>query len=170
MGTGNIRKFFQSHSIKFEQGRNGVLRLDSESETEEHESVSFDNCTDYFNYLLPQALMYGMSYDEFWHSEAETFWAYRASFFMKRKYEYEYDNTIAWLNGLYNARAVAVGFGSKFKDGSQVTYFERPIDLDRKENVENKEVVNQNEHNIKSQIAQAQIALMRQEMKNKKEK
>jgi hypothetical protein len=110
--------------------------------------------------------MYGMKPDEYWHGKAELFWAYRTSFILKEKREFDKSNYLSWLNGLYNQRAIASSMGAKDQLGQSVSYFEKPIDFfglnEEKMKTDLKE---QNERNVRTMIAQSHLSLLRKQKK-----
>jgi hypothetical protein len=171
MGARAIHSFFHSHSIRYDKRNIGVPRLETEQEPDE-KWEKFESVKEYFDFLLPQALMYGMTPDQFWHDEAELFWAYRTSFLLKRQNELDNTNYSSWLNGLYMISAIATALGSTRKDGSKVSYFEKPIDLYAKSEHDiikksEKDIIAENERNIKFMVAQSQVALMKKKKKEK---
>ena len=55
-----------------------------------------------------------MSVREFWEEEPNLFWAYRFSFYNKKKQEQEISNFQAWLQGAYIYEAVSVALNNGF--------------------------------------------------------
>ena len=49
----------------------------SNKEQEVEETNKYKNLTTWFYELLPMAILYGMSIDEFWNQDPDLFWAYR---------------------------------------------------------------------------------------------
>ena len=95
---------------------------------------------DYFiKYLYSDAILYGMSYDEFWNKDPELFFSYRFSYLKGLKIKREEMNYSSWLNGLYNYRAYAVALHNAF-DGKNnpMEYFKKPIDFDNEEDKQSK--------------------------------
>lgn len=97
---------------------------------------------DYFiEYLFPDAIIYGMSYDEFWYEDPELFFSYRFSFYKRIQIEQQRTNYEAWLNGFYNFQAHSISlfkaFGGRKADG--VNYPTKPYDFYNNETVETKE-------------------------------
>jgi len=110
--------------------------------------------------------MYGMTPEQFWHSEAELFWAYRTSFILREKREFEKANYLSWLNGLYNQSAISSVLGAKDQYGNQAKYFEKPIDFNEiNEEKVKLDLKEQNERNIKTMIAQSHLSLLRSQKK-----
>lgn len=96
---------------------------------------------DYFiKYLFTDAIIYGMSYDEFWNKDPELFFSYRFSYLKRIEIQREEINYNSWLNGLYNFRAYAVALHNAF-DGKNapLEYFKKPIDFKNEDKEENKE-------------------------------
>lgn len=73
--------------------------------------------------LLPRALQYGMTTEEFWHNDKRLFWAYEKAYY-RRQYE------TAWLNGLYIDVALNTLVRNVFaKKGSKpLKYPDKPVD------------------------------------------
>jgi hypothetical protein len=90
------------------------------------------NAYNYFlEYLFPDAILYGMSYDEFWNKDPQLFFSYRFSYMEKLK-ETEYkENYIAWLNGVYNYQAFQTVLFNAFKGKEEQpqSYLSKPIDF-----------------------------------------
>lgn len=87
---------------------------------------------DYFlEYLFPDAIIYGMSYDEFWNKDPQLYFSYRFSYMQKLELEKEERNQNAWLQGFYNTKAFNVVLYNAFKEKGQdpIMYFEKPIDF-----------------------------------------
>lgn len=88
----------------------------------------FDDTEHYFNWLFTHAIQYGMTYDDFWlNNDPTLFWAYHTSFINRVKFDFECQNQMAWLSGVYNLRAFQCVMASE-KDN--VVYFDKPIELD----------------------------------------
>ena len=107
-------------------------------------------------------MMYGMSYDDYWHGSADMLYAYRTSFLIKEKYEQQKNNSIAWLNGLYNQMAIASCLDTR-EEPDRIKYYERPIDFeqDRKE-AELKRLKEIEEAKIKAMAIKAKNILNKQ--------
>lgn len=105
--------------------------------------------------------MYGMTPDQFWHDEAELFWAYRTSFLEKQRLEMEKTNISLWLSGLYNLRAMTV-----IETHGKSNYPEEPFDLSggkvRDEEKKQIDLKAENERNIKFMVARSKLALEKQ--------
>lgn len=127
-----------------EEGRRGFKREFKQGiSLTEFNNEEFEKLTvrDYFiKYLFTDAIIYGMSYDEFWNKDPELFFSYRFSYSKKVKIKEEEINFGSWLTGLYNYKAYAVALHNAF-DGKNapLTYFEKPIDLNEDIKEENKE-------------------------------
>jgi hypothetical protein len=78
---------------------------------------------------LPYALAIGVPESRFWNL---TYRAYKP-YIKAHELRNEQRNQEMWLQGLYNARAVAVGMGSKDKrTKKEIEYFKEPIQLREK--------------------------------------
>lgn len=126
----------------------------------------FKSCQEYFDVLLPYALMYGMSLEEFWYGEADLFFAYRTSFMYKRELEQNDIDTHAWLSGLYVRQALAELWTHGMQSGgTKVNYHKEPISVSNRKQEKIDELQkkkDENERGIKFMIAQAHLSLMRQ--------
>lgn len=111
-----------------------------------------------------------MPMDEFWHGEADLIYAYRVAYMRKQELLLEQANQKAWLEGMYNLRAlweVHSHINLETKDQHKaIHYFEKPIDLfgRKQDEVETREqkiarLRKQEEDKIKVMVAQAQMAL-----------
>lgn len=100
------------------------------------------NVKDYFiEYLFPDAIIYGMSYDEFWFKDPELFFSYRFSYLKSVEIERERINYTAWLNGLYNYEAHSLSLANAFGDKKTVkqNYPDKPHDLNGNKKVNTEE-------------------------------
>ena len=72
----------------------------------------------------------GMSYDEYWNQDPWLAKDYRDA----HKIKQDNDNYMAWLQGLYNYKAVSVAvYNNLRKEGQKADeYFERPIGVEEK--------------------------------------
>lgn len=128
--------------------------------------------------MLPYALQYGMSLEEFWFGEAELFFAYRSAYLASKKEQIELMNYSAWLNGLYNVRALwsvnGMIHASEDSRDDIPEYFDKPIDIfGDKEKPKEDAIIKQkikHENNIKVLVAQTQIKLMNEKKKKKPDK
>lgn len=71
---------------------------------------------------LPQALAMGVGYDTFWSLNPFLLQSFYDAFKIKADCQFEMNNTLAWLNGVYVLHALGAGFGKK-------KYPDKPIDL-----------------------------------------
>lgn len=93
---------------------------------------SFISASSYFDELFINAILFGMSYRQYWHGNAEIYWAYQVAYEKQLEQNYEFENYKAWLNGLYNFDAMnkSVSNGNRSKESDPVQYFmDRPIDF-----------------------------------------
>ena len=71
-------------------------------------SNKYDNLLDYLSYYLcPLAIRLGMSYDQFWNDDPDVFWVYLEAYEQEQKARFEYDNSVAFLQGQYFMLAIA---------------------------------------------------------------
>lgn len=114
-------------------------RTRKESQLENIQKINFDissskkiSAKDYFlEYLFPDAIIYGMSYDEFWNEDPQLYFSYRFSYMQRMELEREKQNQYAWLQGFYNTKAFNVVLYNAFKEKNEqpIMYFEKPIDF-----------------------------------------
>jgi len=97
-----------------------------------------------------------MPLQEFWNDDPDLLWAYRNSYMQKMEQDLEIEkqmiNYKAWLQGLYNNRAIVSALS---KD---IQYFNKPINLDEKPKTA-EEKRQELTHKIKEQKARAQMLL-----------
>lgn len=71
-----------------------------------------------------------MPLQEFWNDDPDLLWTYRDLYMQKIKQDLEIEkqmiNYKAWLQGIYNNRAIVSAFNEKVK------YYEQPIELNEK--------------------------------------
>lgn len=81
-------------------------RLDSE-EGEQGKGVESDfPLTRLFEKLCPIYMVYGMTYDEFWHGDVYRALFYKKAYEMKTKMQYELNDYNFWLQGMYVYEAI----------------------------------------------------------------
>lgn len=106
---------------------------------------------DYFmEYLFPDAILYGMSYDEFWNKDPQLFYSYRFSFIEKQRLKRMEDNFNAWLCGFYNVDAFSTTLYNAFRKESKKpkNYMLKPIDFEEMEKpIEEEETQQKTIHN-----------------------
>jgi len=111
------------------------------------------------------AITYGMSVKEFWEENPDLFWAYRFSYYTKKKNDEQAMNFQLWLQGLYFHEAVSVALANSFGKGKKITYSNKPYCLTKEdEEREFKEKQKSLEIQIKNRISQMQ------QIKGKKQK
>lgn len=107
--------------------------------------------------MLPLAITYGMSANEFWEGNPDLFWAYRFSYYTKMKSEQENMNFQAWLQGAYIHEAVSVAIANNFGKGKRASYTKKPYNLTKED--EEREVQREQkelEMKIRNRIAEMQ--------------
>ena len=121
---------------------NLVKEQNQEFGTEEYKTMMVE---DYFiEYLFPDAIIYGMSYDDFWYKDPELFFSYRFSYLKKLEIDQKKMNYDSWLKGLYTCEAHTVALAKAFggKNSHNVEYPSKPHEFDSvtptKEEKENK--------------------------------
>lgn len=83
-----------------------------------------------YNWLLPEALIYGMSPDQFWYDEPQLFFSYARQYERKQERQIEYDNYMAWISWMYGLKAIQQGLASK---PNAKIYPKKPFELGKKD-------------------------------------
>lgn len=95
----------------------------------------YDNLLDYLsNYLCPLAIRFGMTYEQFWYGEPEMFWVYLEAFEQEQKARFEYDNSVAFLQGQYFMMAIAQCL--QFSKHPKKIYPKKPFNVSKDETPE----------------------------------
>lgn len=76
-------------------------------------------------------MLYGMTYDEFWHGEPIMAKYYAERYKLMRKQK----NEEMWVNGMYTLNALQVALNNAF-DKHKIKYVEKPFDIFPKTQVE----------------------------------
>lgn len=124
------------------RGRDYRGTIVSEEVTFDYENYVKKTVKDYFiEYLFPDAIIYGMSYDEFWYEDPELFFSYRFSFLKKLEIEQQKANYQAWLYGLYNYQAHSISLANAFGNNKtqKIDYPDKPLEFNKGETVHDKE-------------------------------
>lgn len=132
-------------------------RLDSKR-GEQDESVESDfPLTRLFEELCPIYMVYGMTYDEFWHGDVYRALFYKKAYKMKREAQIEQDDYNFWLQGMYVYEAICDAspiYHTFAKKGTKpLPYPNEPYSVKRKRE-ENEEM---NEQSIKNGRLIAQV-------------
>ena len=95
--------------------------------------IKYDNLLDYFQfYLLPLALMVGMTPEQFWEDNPDDLWAYWDAYEMKKKREAEEKNINNYNLGQYFVLAIAQCL--QFTKHPKTIYPKKPFELFNKKN------------------------------------
>lgn len=95
----------------------------------------YDNLLDYLSYYLcPLAIRFGMTYEQFWYEESEMFWVYLEAFEQEQKARFEYDNSVAFLQGQYFMMAIAQCL--QFSKHPKKIYPKKPFNVSKDETPE----------------------------------
>lgn len=95
----------------------------------------YDNLLDYLSYYLcPLAIRFGMTYEQFWYEEPEMFWVYLEAFEQEQKARFEYDNSVAFLQGQYFMLAIAQCL--QFSKHPKKIYPKKPFNVSKDETPE----------------------------------
>lgn len=94
-------------------------------------SQEFQGASEYFGYLFPYALRYGMTKEQYWKSsDASEYWAYRKSYLLGIEHERDNMNFQSWLSGLYNSMAINSATGGE-------KYMSQPFDFEEEARLAN---------------------------------
>lgn len=128
---------------------------------QEFKAVRCLNAYDYFlEYLFPDAILYGMSYDEFWNKDPQLFYSYRFAYIEKLNISKQKTNYESWLNGLYNFRAFETVLYNAFKGKEELPqpYMSQPIDFNAKpETKETKEIKEVKKKNVWARLKERSV-------------
>ena len=115
------------------------------------------------------AITYGMSVKEFWEENPDLFWAYRFSYYERKKLNEREKNFELWLQGAYFFDAVSVALANSFGKGNKVhKYAEKPYCLTKEDEEEEKKKEKERlETQIKNRISQVQALLGKNNNKKK---
>ena len=106
------------------------------------------------------AITYGMSVNEFWEENPDLFWAYRFSYYERKRNEEQETNFKLWLQGAYFFDAITTALANSFGKGKKHNYVEKPYCLSKEEaEEEHKKEQSKLETQIKNRIFQVQALL-----------
>lgn len=105
-----------------------------------------------FDRLCPYYLMYGMTYDEYWHGDPWAAKAYREAFEEKQKHE----NLMLWLQGMYVFHGFEVCMANSFskKGTPPQKYPEKPYDIFPKTEAEKQADAEKNNQQLADMLTQ----------------
>ena len=99
--------------------------------------------TEIFDELFPTYLVYGMTYEQYWHGDPWLVRAYAQAYLLRRKV----DNEQAWIQGAYIANAVTVAIANTF--GKKKTdYLKKPLEIFPKTEAEKKAEVREERRKV----------------------
>lgn len=75
-----------------------------------------------------------MTYEQFWYEESEMFWVYLEAFEQEQKARFEYDNSVAFLQGQYFMLAIAQCL--QFSKHPKKIYPKKPFNVSKDETPE----------------------------------
>lgn len=75
-----------------------------------------------------------MTYEQFWYEEPEMFWIYLEAFEQEQKARFEYDNSVAFLQGQYFMMAIAQCL--QFSKHPKKIYPKKPFNVSKDETPE----------------------------------
>lgn len=86
----------------------------------------------YNDVLFPQALMYGMTYEQFWNDDPQIFWVYANAYNKIKEIEFKEKNYMMWLNGQYTLLAMAQVMTNAFSKSKKNVYPKQPFGEEKK--------------------------------------
>ena len=87
----------------------------------------YDTITEYFEALCPQVMAIGVSYDEFWHGDAEIVRYAIERYDIEQRNRMIRDDLNAWNAGRYVMLGVGVVLSQAFSKNSQAKYPHEPL-------------------------------------------
>lgn len=75
-----------------------------------------------------------MTYEQFWYEEPEMFWVYLEAYEQEQKARFEYDNSVAFLQGQYFMLAIAQCL--QFSKHPKKIYPKKPFNVSKDETPE----------------------------------
>ena len=104
----------------------------------------YDNLLDYLSYyLFPLAIRIGMSPSQFWDEDTDLFWVYLEAYEQEQKAKFEYDNSVAFLQGQYFMMAIAQCL--QFSKHPKKIYPKKPFNVVKDETPEEVKAMQQDE-------------------------
>lgn len=92
----------------------------------------YDNLLDYLSYYLcPLSIRCGMTPTQFWDEDPDLFWIYLEAYEQEQKSRFEYDNSVAFLQGQYFLLAIAQCL--QFSKHPKKIYPKKPFELSKNE-------------------------------------
>lgn len=84
--------------------------------------------------MIPQALQFGMTLNDFLYEDEDLFHAYQKAYFNKTSFD-------GWIYGMYNCNAQSVSLNNAFSKNKEETinYINKPITYIEKNDVNNNE-------------------------------
>jgi hypothetical protein len=77
--------------------------------------------------LFPQALIFGMSYEQFWDDDPQIFWMYSDAYNKRKEIEFKEQNYMMWLNGQYTLMAMAQVMANMLSKSKKEIYPKMPL-------------------------------------------
>ena len=79
--------------------------------------------------LFPQAILFGMTYEQFWEDNPQLFWAYGRAYQLKKSIEEKENDINAWNIGHYVLMALYQNSSSMFSKQKKEIYPKKPITM-----------------------------------------
>lgn len=87
----------------------------------------------FYDVLFPQALVFGMTYEQFWNDDPQLFWIYSDAYNKKKEIEFKEKNYMMWLNGQYTLLAMAQVMANAFSKNKKSVYPKEPFGEEKKQ-------------------------------------
>lgn len=76
--------------------------------------------------MFPQAILFGMTYEQFWEDNPQLFWSYGRAYQMKKEIEYNESDINAWNIGQYVLLALTQNSTNMFSKQKKDIYPKQP--------------------------------------------
>ena len=76
--------------------------------------------------MFPQAILFGMTYEQFWEENPQLFWTYGRAYQMKKENEFKENDINAWNIGQYVLLALTQNSHSMFSKQKKEIYPKQP--------------------------------------------
>lgn len=76
--------------------------------------------------MFPQAILFGMTYEQFWEDNPQLFWVYGRTYQMKKEIEYKENDINAWNIGQYVLIALTQNSSNMFSKQKKDIYPKQP--------------------------------------------
>ena len=108
--------------------------------------------TEYFDMVCPYYMLYGMTYEQFWHGDPWMAKSYRDKHILERKQR----NEEMWLNGMYQLSAISVALNNSFSE-KKIKYVKEPFDIFPKTQAEKEDEIRRERQKLIDWLSQMTI-------------